>query len=178
MEYLQFAFSLLFIIPVLALISAYIIEEMSAILFTFIALVGLAVYYIFFTPPFNIFVYAWYNPLHVLAFIGLYLLSGLLYSFFKWWRFLLSEKKKWSYTWEGVNAEKRKEAIERYMPSVSNHLDSIAVWIVYWPFSLLWTLLSDILNRVIVNIWNGIKNLATSVRTVYEKITEYVWSKI
>jgi hypothetical protein len=115
------------------------------------------------------------NPISVLAVIAIYVMSGVAYGAFRWWRFL--------YATATTYREKRAEYIKRYskgvdlgnlsdearadfitamnnklatqilggykrlMPSplISEHKNRVITWMIYWPFSGFFMLFNDLL---------------------------------
>jgi hypothetical protein len=56
---------------------------------------------------------------------------------------------------------KRKSIPRDYQPSIKS-------WILWWPFSALWTLLDDPIRRAVQRIYQ-------ELQTVYQRITDKVW---
>ena len=56
------------------------------------------------------------------------------------------------------------------IPSAANNKDRIVTWIVWWPTSLLWTLINDPIRKLAEKIYAGLQG-------VYSKITQQAFSK-
>lgn len=143
--------SLLIALPVIAVLS-YITEEMGPALTTII-LIGFLVFG-YFVFSFNVFYFVYSNFTTVVFWTLGYLLIGVLYSFVKWYLYVLKKKE------DGLN--------KRYVKLETNRA---ATWIVYWPLSLFWTLLSDILTRLVTRIVNLFGN-------IYNSIVDYVYKDV
>lgn len=160
---------------------AFLVENRFAWLFSWAIFLSIIVSALF--GQFNIFTYVFYNFNFIIGYVILYFSAGFLYSFFKWWRFLVNKKE---YVVDRANChyprqdqeEARKKYLKEHMPLATDHLDRIAAWTVYWPWSLVWTLMSDILFRIGQKIWDGIVAVLNYISGIYNRITEYVWNKI
>lgn len=108
--------------------------------------------------------------------VGCGLLSlaiGILWSFFKWYRFVKEAARKarerlqceidhykagrgFSYS---VDTEKgRQEFLDSTKPLVSRYKARIAGWIAFWPLSIIWTILTELLRDAferIVDFFKG-----------------------
>lgn len=105
----------------------------------------------------------------LLAFAA-YLIAGLAWSFYRWWRKVLYQKELWLEAIDRVAADWEREqrfpldisrspsgrgtkekAIEKLAPKESFRpkpdYSQIACWIVFWPWSVFWYLTSDLLVR-------------------------------
>jgi hypothetical protein len=56
-------------------------------------------------------------------------------------------------------------------PTVSKNKNKISIWIIYWPVSLLWSLLDDLVKKII-------KHLVIYFRKVYDGITNSAFKNI
>lgn len=120
----------------------------------------------------GIFQYIIHNPLQVFALIGFYLGAGVIWSVTKWWLLLAKErdhlkskKAKYmeSYNYDPEEYWKKhvKDTLDYY--KVSNHKAKISLWITYWPFSLIWSLLNDFVHRIIKEIVHKLQWLYDSI---------------
>jgi hypothetical protein len=41
-------------------------------------------------------------------------------------------------------------------PQIGEHKTSIYIWIAYWPFSMLWTVINDPVKRIVLTIYEGL----------------------
>lgn len=111
--------------------------------------------------PFKAFTYTYENPLPVALGAVAYFSVGAIWSVIKWWfaekARVRRAKKDWGDTWRN-----RKTVAGAYRSTV-------LVWIGYWPFSLVWTLVSDPFRRMVHWIYDELNR-------VYQRITDSVWS--
>lgn len=97
----------------------------------------------------------------------LFLIIGVLWSFFKWYRFVKEaarkarERLQWEidqyqsgcgYTYPVNTEEGRQQFLNNAKPWVSRYKARIAGWIVFWPLSMLWTVLTELLRDVFERI--------------------------
>ena len=83
----------------------------------------------------EIFSWIWHNPG---SFIGIflgYLVLGTVWAIIKWYWFLLELKRK--------NQEEKKKKIWGVGNLARDNKSKIINWMMYWPFSLIWTGLND-----------------------------------
>lgn len=123
---------------------------------------------IFFTllsyfSPFNAFVWMWHNPGGVLIYSAIYISIGVCWGFVKWAFHLKNEKDRIESlltTLKANYAAKQKDAGPEYKGSFTDYLEErgyisratnkktlISVWMLWWPFSVLWTSFHDVLRR-------------------------------
>lgn len=131
---------------------------------TILIIVVLTLYYFFGSKEDvkNLFIYLRDNPGSSIAFIGIYLVIGVVWSIFKWYFFLLNKRDK---------VLKRNDFWESDIPKAKDHKAKIISWMSYWPFSAFWTLLNDPIKRTFKFIYSKIEK-------VYEKMTEKVFADI
>ena len=136
-----------------------------------------------------VFQYIYHNPLLTTLWVIGYFAIGTGWSVIKWWRYvkrqlekyydskrefiksnnikgvgvkdLLPEefKKKWT---EQVQRTYGKYKIE-LNPQISEHKMSIYIWIAYWPFSMIWTVINDPVRRICRFIYEEIRDLLQSI---------------
>lgn len=111
--------------------------------------------------------------------LGLYLVLGVCWSFFKWYFYLLKKrdeiKEYLDRYHEGESREKILQDITKgksyiRIPTASQNKGRIFSWVFHWPFSLLATLLGDWLE----SLWNLCYN---SLSKVYDKIAKSVFKE-
>jgi hypothetical protein len=68
--------------------------------------------------------------------------------------------------WETVVVRKRLEK-----PAVKNNKSKISLWVIYWPASLIWSLLDDLVHKII-------KQLVIYFRKIYEAITNVAFKNV
>lgn len=57
------------------------------------------------------------------------------------------------------------------IPKATEHKSKISIWVVYWPVSLVWSLVNDFVKKFI-------RTLITQFRVVYDNITKMAYHKI
>ncbi len=143
----------------------------------------------------NVFEYATKHPFWILIFIGIHFLGGFIWSFPRWWLFVRekaeearSNKEKWmkekspkkpkiktehdgnlmqTYELELKNVEEEWHTSCVYdgAPKVKNNINRITTWIIYWEFSIIRSLLQDIL----VRFW---RQIVLRFSKVYQKMSD------
>ena len=96
----------------------------------------------------DIFSYINEHPWKSLLFLLEYFLVGVIWSFAKWYFFLLNRKEK---------IEKQIEAKQSYfdsIPSAKDYKGRIISWMTYWPMSIVWTFLNDPFKRIFKYIYS------------------------
>ena len=109
-----------------------------------------------------------------------YFLIGTVWSVVKWWSFVRGERRRYDkvfYAYVKCNelenipvSEWTKEKVEefdrelrrtcnyddqiRVRPQVENFKEEIFLWIGFWPFSALWTIIDDPFKRICTGIYN------------------------
>jgi hypothetical protein len=141
-----------------------------------------------------------YHPGAVLVTILLYVVLGVVWSFFKWWlhvnevvdglkeermRFLQRMKTKsgpHNADLEGLDIsedtpvpdslkEGWQKEVNYSLPKVSESKGRIAMWITYWPISALWSLIDDLIHKLA-------KRIVEYFRTWYEAIAKRALKRI
>ena len=101
-------------------------------------------------------------PWHVIALvIGVFALCGLLWSTFKWFRFVNKQVARFRELYGTALDERQMRELKEEI-SVSNHKATITGWIAFWPWSLLWSLTGDFFNT-----------LYDAMTNIYQKITDH-----
>ena len=114
--------------------------------------------------------HAWTTILIALAYIAV----GVGWSILKWYSFLIKERNK--------TKEKIKEysrigtpiSVSHYdIPKVSDHKSRILVWMFYWPFSALWTLVDEPVRKTYLFIYRHIASyLQNMANKIFASLTE------
>src|SRR3989344_1109260 len=143
----------------------------------------------------KIFSYALENPLKSLFYLFGYVVVGVLWSFGKWWFYLMEEKRRYD---TAKNAflkdykikddviipvalkEKWKQATKeggyynngqiyqfKLNPQAKEYKGKIITWMCYWPWSMVWTLINDPIKKLFKNIYNWLQNS-------YQRVSDYV----
>jgi len=133
-----------------------------------------------------------HEPLKCLSYVAGYILIGLTWSFVKWWLYVSKRAlKARELRMEFIKEERHrcraddsditldtpvpKELLERWrnkiggygrniIPQVHEYKNKIALWITYWPFSMVWSVMNDFIKKL-AHI------LVLKFRAVYHAIT-------
>jgi hypothetical protein len=95
------------------------------------------------------------SPSKTIGILFIYFLAGTVYSFVKWYFYLLDAKER------GV----RKDS---YQVQASENKGRIISWMSYWPLSLAWTFLDQPVKRLFTWIYNRTSK-------VYDRIHDHVF---
>jgi hypothetical protein len=110
--------------------------------------------------PVKAFTYVYTHPLSAIVGVTAYFSIGACWSVVKWW---FAEKAR-------VRRAKRERGKDwrtaRTQPAT--YKATVLVWIGYWPFSLVWTLINDPFKRLVRWIYDELLR-------VYQRITDHVW---
>lgn len=121
------------------------------------------------------------NPLKSLLWLGVYFTTGTVWCISKWFFFCIKMRNKFRVAknsfFEKHNLSDntipfalkdawkhlvRYSSLE-YPPKVSSHKKRIVRWIAYWPFSALWTLIDDFIERLARTIYLAIRVFLQSI---------------
>jgi len=178
------------LIAAVVVLELFCIENEKPVLAEFFVAATVAVLYFFGNLDLRgIFEYVVHNPLNILGYIGGYFVVGALWSLAKWVFYATNKRHEYDETkrsWlesEGIKgtlaipAEKLEEwrvfAGENYgvrglqdqlLPS--RNKSRISVWIAYWPFSALWTLINDPVRRIV-------RQIRQLLQSAYEGISKW-----
>lgn len=106
--------------------------------------------------------------------VGVYAFVGILWSIFRWFKFVKSAANEYrskkagsenSLT-EGQLADLRREI------SVSNNKSRITAWIAYWPWSLVWNITGDFFTMIYENLEGLYQKIADRAVGKFEIIKE------
>jgi hypothetical protein len=130
------------------------------------------------------------NPGPTLLIFGLYVLIGVGWSFIKWTTLLLdwrtrnkecvinadnriknletslavsglSDLKKVDIQ---VDIKNEKDSLKRMVPTANKHKMHITAWMAYWPWSLLWTCVTDYIRRFFQRLYQVLESSYDSVQ--------------
>jgi hypothetical protein len=133
----------------------------------------------------DIFGHALKHPLGALLAVLGYFVIGFLWSFVKWWLFVskaadkrVAARKEFLEGKEKVPSEELNQVWERHThlcglskPLATNNKGKISIWILYWPISLLWSLLDDFIKKII-------QRLIIAFRKLYDSITNGAFANV
>lgn len=97
-------------------------------------------------PVVNVLHYVAQNPGAILGVVTLYLFFGIAWSIVKWWFFLRENKRKQKESLDDTNKYRNPDEKTLWKPTIPKACDNkstILMWMSWWPFSLIWTLLDD-----------------------------------
>jgi hypothetical protein len=89
----------------------------------------------------------------ILSYVGIYISIGIVWSFVKWYFFLLKKR------------DRLKELLvyspdmRISIPSAAEYKGRIISWMTYWPFSGVWTIINDPIKRLFKYIYGRFNNL-------------------
>ena len=139
---------------------------------------------------FNILIALRDRPLIGFGAIAGYLITGVLWSFGKWWFFVKDRRNKYEevkarflekrgskeaviphelkaewtkYLLEGRDSHQRYTYAFATAPSAREHKSRITTWMAFWPWSLVWTLINDPLRKLFEHIYQHIQRLYQSI---------------
>lgn len=128
----------------------------------------------------KVFNFVWHHPIYTVLFVLAYVFAGTVWSFAKWTLHNLKEKERRD-DYGGFQLPKRgddwtderyeaeiKNALDRIKPKPREHKAEIVRWMMFWPWSIIWTLLDDIVYRAFRYIFELFQH-------VYEHITDWVY---
>ena len=98
-----------------------------------------------------------------------YLPIGGAWSIFRWYRYNVAKLKEWNTLPDTDWRKQKKDSNPR--PGVSAHKSRIIGWIVYWPWSVFWYALKDVLMRVFEHVFELLKS-------TYQKVQYIVWKDV
>ena len=105
------------------------------------------------------------HPWHVLGWVAAYALAGMIWGYGNWYVFMFKirnalngapedwHKTNRTITFDDFATEKLRndgvlEYSEHWPIKVREHIGSISMWMAYWPASLIWTVLGDLLQTL------------------------------
>lgn len=174
--------TLLPIIAAAVVLSAIILTELEHFGAATITLVASVVAMNYF-DVLNVMGFVKSNSESVTIYTAVYFVAGIVWSFIKWFSYLYGfrdryreAKEKFKSTFSGGNLD---EAFRDYLnrvdqrdllvrPSETNNKGRIIAWISLWPFSIIGTILNDLVRRICTRIYNYYKAL-------YQRVVKYVF---
>lgn len=140
-----FVYWSLLVLFVLAMI--YAVETTSPTGATFtVILAALAAYFIY---GFSTVGYVMEHPLYSLGYVGAYFLAGTVWAGVKWMFFVNSAARAYGEIPESKRSDSfsfrgRSQSVP---PQVKENKADIMIWMSYWPFSFVWTMIDDPVKR-------------------------------
>ncbi len=130
------------------------------------------------------------NPLHLVYGLLSYVFLGVIWSFVEWWLLVNKKAEKREALWltflarHGLSSDTKvlsksqkrewdhnSEDHDKYdKPLFDTCKHKITIWISYWPLFLIWSLIHDVIKRIIDLIVKRLKK-------IYEAITDNVYKK-
>lgn len=87
------------------------------------------------------------NAGSILLWLSIYLIAGIIWSFFKWFKVVKRAKERY------LREAGSPRPISSFVPKVNQWKESITSWILFWPFSILryafGTMLMDFMNAIV-----------------------------
>ncbi len=121
-------------------------------------------------PVKDILRYVIHNPLSIVFAVVLYLFFGSLWSMVKWYLFLC-EKRRLNLEDHNRHNDRQEEGKKRawdpHIPKARDNKDTILMWMSWWPFSALWTLLDNPIKKLFRSIF-------AHMERTYDRIAERV----
>lgn len=114
----------------------------------------------------------------LIACLAVYLAAGVAWSLYKWYDFVVQALKRLRDIYDGASyinkAAKGNETFESYVdgkcPNAAGNKQRIVGWMVLWPFSLTWWVLTWPRRAA---IW-----LYERLSTIFDRIGAHVWKRI
>lgn len=122
---------------------------------TFTLAVFIAAYYLFGSHDhiFNILNYIKTHTLTIAGLLGVYLVLGVVWAIVKWYFYLLNKRE--------YLTDRLKNSIindlDNYIPAAKENKSRIMSWMMYWPFSGIWTLINDPIRKAFQVVYRNIE---------------------
>lgn len=167
-------------VAVASIVLIRVIEEDDALPGFIVLAVTAVIFMVFGNFMLGVVNYIYHNPLILLGGVAIYLLAGLLYSVYRWWRYLIKKRKEFDqnkvewirrekqrrdhakeqYNPEDILAAWKKNVadnslLQQYIPRLSRNKERITCWMTFWPWSLFWYMF----RKLFIEIWNNIYKL-------------------
>jgi len=121
----------------------------------------------------------YHNPLRTVVYFLVYTLLGVLWSFTKWSEVVDEAvedykrrlKKKEEFKEQYPNNHNFDGPVDEKRPKLDEHKGLLFNWIFYWPFSFLWYIVHEPIERLF-------RGIIKHTRKVYEGITNRAYSKV
>lgn len=97
--------------------------------------------------------------------VGIYALMGILWSVFRWFKFVKSAAGEYRKKADGILTQSQLSDLRREI-GVSNNKSRITAWVAYWPWSLIWNITGDFFTMIYENL-----------EGLYQKIADHAIGK-
>ena len=116
----------------------------------------------------NIFVFIRDNPILIVVSVFAYFCAGTVWSYFKWWFYARKKRHEYDEAMEyygRYNDNVLKPKVEDYKPRALDHKRRILIWMSYWPWSMVWTLINDFVKDIFEFIFHRLHD-------AYQKVSD------
>ncbi len=109
-----------------------------------------------FCTNYSLFNFIYNSPGTAFMYIALYIIIGIIWSFYKWYMYVkerakvfLTEQEDWKIRVQQAGSEQAAKryhdqpTLANFTPDIAKNVDLIFGWAGFWPWSLLWALLDD-----------------------------------
>lgn len=108
--------------------------------------------------------YVWAHPGSTLMYAISYVIVGVVYALIRWDR----KGAKWRRRYDEGDAHEKKESL-RYAPKARNSKNSIVIWMMYWPISATWWLISDFVRELFVTLYHKLSKVLDRITDRHTK---------
>ena len=133
------------------------IERGSGIMAGISVVIALALLY--FIAGINPFTYVIEHPFGTILYFAAYIATGIVWSVFRLDRFA----KQWRRTWNEADNKSARRALFGEQPTVKNNKDRLLAWIIFWPWSVLWWALADLVFDFMNTIYEMMSGIYSKV---------------
>lgn len=135
----------------------------------------------------NILALAATDPLLTLGLLAGYFAVGAVWSLAKWWFYVRRQREKYyqlrtkylesqDYSTSGpipdeLRSDWQRRAYAHNKPQVRENKGRILTWMIYWPWSFVWTILNDPVKRLFKNIFNA-------MRAIFQKVADSAYKDV
>jgi hypothetical protein len=173
-------------LTVLFVIYVFFALDKDKSLFWPIFLLILYVLFTQFLARVDVFGFAAHHPVQLVLYILGYFVVGFMWSFVKWWLLVSTVADKYRERRKvflaDIDKRLNQEALDekwRHImynddlgkPKLSKEKKKVTLWIMYWPMSMLWSLLDDFIKKMI-------RHLIIKFQKVYQYLTDRAFKDI
>jgi hypothetical protein len=87
----------------------------------------------------------------------------LFWSIARWYFYVSDDLEKQKYKFDNRYTKTENDKFDPSLPSYSSNKDLIALWISYWPFSIIWNLTYKFFRRITILMRNKFEKVYTSI---------------